>query len=180
MGENKKMLLALNNYIAGSGKDSVADYLVDMHGFKKYSLSEGIYDIAYNIFGIPKGVKPPRKLLHHIGESLRQYETTLWIRLVLEKIEKDGHDKVVITDVRKGLEHFYLKEKGFTNVSVICDMHVAMERIKKRDGAGADVSKETHNSILESELRNLQMETIDNTGNWGDTIDQIEGFLLNL
>jgi len=172
-----KTLIALNNYISSGGKDSVADYLVEKHGFKKYALSEGIYRIAYEIFKMPEGQKPPRKLLHHIGESLRKYNPTLWIETTLQKIEEEGHDKVVITDVRKGLEHYYLKEKGFKNVKIYCDINIAMERMKKRDGATADVSKAIHNTTLESELRELAMPFIDNSGDWSDTVEQIEKFL---
>lgn len=180
MYQLSKKLIALNNFCAGAGKDSIADYLVEKHGFKKYSLSDGIYDIAYNFFGVQNGVKPPRKMLHHIGESLREYDITLWIKRMLNKIESEGHDKIVVTDVRKGIEHFYLKEKGYNNVMVYCDMDTAMERLLSRDGIGADVSEETHNSVLESELRDIPMQRIDNSGEWCKTVKQIENFLKNL
>lgn len=171
----KKMLIALNNSIAGAGKDSVADYLVEKHGFKKYSLSEGIYEVAWNVFGVEQGVKPPRKMLHHIGEKLREYDKMLWINRTLKKIEDEGHDKIVITDVRKGLEHFYLKECGFNNVKIVCDKDTAIDRLYGRDGFVDTPLVLT--STLETELSAVSMEEIDNTGNWEDTAIQIENFL---
>lgn len=179
MSKRKPILLALNNHIAGSGKDSVADYLVEKHGFRKYSLSEGIYEVAYNIFGVPNGTKPPRKLLHHIGESLREYDILIWIKRMLAKIEQEGHDRIVVTDVRKLLEHAYLAELGYYNVKVYCDEETAMKRVSGRDGVNADLSSKTHNSPLESQLRSIEMPIIDNSGEWDETVRQIEFLLKN-
>ena len=173
----KKTLIALNSYISGGGKDTVADYLVEKHGFKKYALSKYIYEIAYNVFGIPFGTKPPRELLHHIGESLREYDAMVWIKKTLQDINEEGYDKVVITDVRKGLEHFYLKEMGYNNVMVYCDIETALERIAGRDGANANISMSMHNSVLESELRGVEMARIDNSGEIESTYEQVEKFL---
>lgn len=163
-----KILIALNSYIAGGGKDTVADYLVENHGFKKYSLSKGVYEIAYDTFDVPRDTKPPRPMLHHIGESLRDYDVILWIKKVLKEIEDDGHDRVVITDVRKGLEHFYLKESGYLNLLVYCDIEIALERIRKRDSVhlDEDAINLLQNSRLESEVRSLPMDKVDNSGDF--------------
>lgn len=170
--------IALNNHIAGAGKDSIADYLVEKHGFKKYSLSEWIYSVAWNVYGIERGVKPPRKLLHHIGESLREYDKMVWLNKTMRLIEAEGHKKVVITDVRKGLEHFYLKECGFNNVKIVCDKDIAISRMAKRDGT-VD-TKLVLGSNLETELSAVSMQEIDNSGEWEETVLQIETFLKNL
>jgi gluconate kinase len=169
--------IALNNFIAGAGKDSVADYLVEKHGFKKYALSDGIYEIAYTVYGVPRGTKPPRKLLHHIGESLREYDKLVWIKETLRRVEKDGHDRVVITDVRKLLEHAYLGEHGWHNIMIYCDPKVAIERLKKRDG---HVDEElVMNSSLESQLRPLKdyMKTIDNTDDFEETKKELDAYV---
>ena len=174
----KRILVALNNSIAGAGKDTIADYLVEQHGFKKYSLSEWIYEVAWNVYGIERGVKPPRKLLHHIGESLRDYDKMVWLKLTMRNIESEGHEKVVITDVRKGLEHFYLKEHGFNNVKIVCEKEVAIKRMVERDGT-VD-TKLVLGSTLETELSSVDMEEIDNSGDWESTVEQIEFFLKKL
>ncbi|MCY7947982.1 AAA family ATPase [Bacillus atrophaeus] len=169
--------IALNNWMGGSGKDRCADYLVEKHGFKKYSLSEGIYKIAYDAYGIEEESRPERKLLWHIGESLRAYDKLLWINRTLRKINGEGHDRVVITDVRKLLEHSYLGEIGFENVMIYCDPKVAMERIKKRDGKVDE--EELMNNHLENQLRPLQnhMKNIDNSDDFEETTKELDAFV---
>lgn len=168
-----KIWIALNNSIAGGGKDTIADFLVDNFDFKKYSLSEWIYEVAWNVYGVERGTKPPRKLLHHIGESLREYDKLVWIKKTMRKILAEGHDKVVITDVRKGLEHFYLKEHGFINVKVYCDKRIAIERMKERDNV-EKVDAEILKSNLETEVEPLRMPIINNSGDWKKTVEQID------
>lgn len=173
-----KIKLSICNYIAGSGKDSVSDYLCEKHGFKKYSFSEKIYEVAHSVYGIPIGTKPPRKLLHHIGESLRDYDKLLWINATMKKIEEDGFDRVIITDTRKLLEMAYLEEHGFHNVMVYCDPKIAMERLKARDGDGIDESL-VMNSTLENQLRIFkdEIKTIDNSGAYEETLKEIDAFV---
>jgi hypothetical protein len=169
--------IALNNWMAGSGKDSVADYLVEQHGFKKYALADGIYEIAYNVYGVPRGTKPPRELLHHIGESLRVYDKMVWINETLRRITADGHDKVVITDVRKLLEHAYLGEHGWNNVMVYCKPEIAIQRLKDRDGRiDEDL---VMNSSLENQLRPLKdyMRVFDNSDDFEETKKEIDAYI---
>lgn len=169
--------LSLCNYIAGAGKDSIADYLVENHGFKKYALADGIYDIAYDAFGM---VGKDRDLIIQIGEKLREIDPMVWIKHTLKRIADDGHDRVVITDTRKILEYGYLMETGFENIMVYCKPEVALERLKERDG---DAKEDTvMNSSLENQLRPLlnSMTTIDNTDSWEDTKKEIDCILKEL
>lgn len=169
--------LSLCNYIAGAGKDSIADYLVENHGFKKYALADGIYDIAREHFGM---IAKDRDLIIQIGEKLREIDPMVWITYTLKRIAEDGHDKVVITDTRKILEYGYLMESGFENVMVYCKPEVALERLKNRDG---DAKEDTvMNSSLENQLRPLVnvMTTIDNTYDWEDTKKEIDCIIAKL
>ncbi|KDN91205.1 hypothetical protein MF621_004056 (plasmid) [Bacillus velezensis] len=169
--------IALNSWMGGAGKDYCADYLVEKHGFKKFSLSEGIYKVAYDVFGVEEGVRPERKLLWHIGEKLREYDCLLWVNRTLRKIQEEGHDKVVITDVRKLLEHSYLGEIGFKNVMIYCDPKVAIERVKERDGKVDE--DELMNSHLENQLRPLKdhMKTIDNSDCFDETKKELDAMV---
>jgi hypothetical protein len=151
--------IAINNFIAGAGKDSVADYLVEKWDFHKYAFADKIYEIAWDIYGIQRGIKPPRKLLHHIGESLRGYDKTVWINETLRRVEADNFERVVITDTRKLIEHAFLYENGWNNVMVYCPPEVALERLKERDGAENVNEDLVLSSPLESQLRPL-MDTM--------------------
>ncbi|KMP65262.1 hypothetical protein TU57_10430 [Bacillus cereus] len=171
------MQLAFNNWMAGSGKDACADYLVEKHGFKKYALSDGIYEVAYTYYGIPRGTRPPRELLIHIGESLRSYDIMLWINDTLRRIAEDGHDRVIITDVRKLLEHSVLGEKGWYNLMIYCDPAVAIERLEQRDGEAKE--ELIMNSSLENQLRPLKdyMKTIDNSDDFEETKKELDALV---
>lgn len=169
--------IAINSWMAGSGKDTVADYLIEKHGFKKYALSDGIYEIAYRYYGVSRDTRPSRELLIHIGESLREWEIMIWINDTLRRIEEDGYDRVVITDVRKLLEHSVLKEKGWSNVMVYCDPKVALKRLTERDG---NVNEDlVMNSTLENELRPLKdyMKNFDNTDDFEETKKEIDAYV---
>ncbi|MBK1611726.1 AAA family ATPase [Bacillus cereus] len=169
--------IAFNNWIAGSGKDACADYLVEKHGFKKIALAEDIHKIAHDIYGVPEGERPERDLLWHIGESLREYDIMVWIKHTLRKIEADGHDRVVITDVRKVLEHAYLGELGWNNVMIYCDPKVAIKRLKERDG---HVNEEAvMNNSLENQLRPLKdtMRVFDNTDDFEETKKELDAYV---
>jgi len=166
--------IALNNWQAGSGKDACADYLVENHGFKKYALADGIYKIAYEVFDM-KGKERP--LLHHIGEKLRDYYKMVWIEETLRRINLEGHQRVIITDVRKLLEHSYLGEHGWNNVMIYCDPKVALQRVTNRDG---HVDEElVMNSALENQLRPLKdyMKTIDNSDDFEETKKELDAYV---
>jgi dephospho-CoA kinase len=169
--------LSLCNYIAGSGKSTIAKYLVDNHGFKEYALADGIYEIAEKYYGMKL---KDRKLLHHIGEKLREFDPMLWISYTLERIKEDGHERVVITDTRKLLEMSYLKETGWENVMVYCDPKIAVKRILERDG---HVDEElVLNSSLENQLRPLKdhMKVIENDIDFEEVKKEIDAFVKTL
>lgn len=166
--------IALNNFIAGAGKDDCADYLVEKHGFVKYAFADGIYKIAHEVYGIHEKERP---LLHHIGESLREYDKLVWIKETLRRINRDGHERVVITDTRKLIEHAYLLEHGWENVMIYCDPKTAIERLKKRDKV---VDEDlVLNSNLENQLRPLKdhMRTIDNSDDFKETTKELDALV---
>lgn len=46
MAQLTPIKLSLNNYIAGSGKSTIASYLVEKHGFVVYNFADKIYELA--------------------------------------------------------------------------------------------------------------------------------------
>jgi dephospho-CoA kinase len=109
---------------AGVGKDTVADYLVKHHGFKRYAFADAVRDFALAIDPIietgeavvrlsdlvehfgwdhsKRAYPEVRRLLQRIGtEGGRQIAgDDVWVNIVDDKWNDDGCPPAVITDCR--------------------------------------------------------------------------------
>tara|TARA_B100001939_G_scaffold348148_1_gene373194 strand:- start:10894 stop:11451 length:558 start_codon:yes stop_codon:yes gene_type:complete len=124
---------------AGSGKDTLADYLVAKHGFTKYTLSTPLKQAINAMFGWNMAMWEDRKwkeTKHRLtGVSPRQLAQTLgtewgrrlvgedlWIRLLEDRINRDLINKtglkIVVPDIRFSNEAQWLKSKGGTIVQI--------------------------------------------------------------
>lgn len=103
-----------------SGKDTVADYLVDTFQFKKLSFAAPLKAVCKDIFDLTAGQldgdnkdsvdsrynKTPRQIVQYFGTDLMQFELMKFMpemgRLVwVQKLMRDiGHSNVVISDMR--------------------------------------------------------------------------------
>ena len=104
----------------GSGKDSVADYLVDKYDFHKISYAGPVKEILARTFGVPiewfydqeEKESPKKELFWHTPWHLAQtlgtdwgrnmVDPSIWVSIAKEKagkLHKEGKD-VVISDVR--------------------------------------------------------------------------------
>ena len=180
---SKKVLtpirLSLNNYIAGSGKSTIANYLVEEHGFKVYNFADRIYQLAEELFGMK--VKD-RSILIAIGEKMREIDKLVWIKETIKRIEDEGHPRIVIADTRKLLEYAYLIESGYEQAMVYCPEDVAIQRLKDRDGEANVNVDVVLNGATETQLRPLidQMKVFDTTQSWEDTRKEIDDYIKSL
>ncbi|MCK9576938.1 MAG: hypothetical protein M0R51_13625, partial [Clostridia bacterium] len=55
---------------AGSGKDTIADYLINQYSYKQLRFAKGVYNYAYKYFNMSPNEKD-RKLLQGIGKCFR-------------------------------------------------------------------------------------------------------------
>lgn len=129
--------------LAGSGKDTVADYLWERHGFTKIAFADPLRRAASAIFGLDAGVfldrnrkdavldywgMSPRQMLQFLGnEAVKPvFGADLWLKrwcLAYHMVRDSDH--VVVPDVRFGLEAEALRKFGGTIVKI------------ERAGAGA-------------------------------------------
>jgi hypothetical protein len=118
----------------GSGKDTIADYLIAEHGFKKLSFARRVKDAAAAVFGWDRDllegatresrewreqVDPfwdlsPRQAMQKIGtEMFRQHiRDDIWIKGVEKDLAADGGQSFVITDCRFQNEIDTIKRAG--------------------------------------------------------------------
>ena len=121
------ILLGLSGY-ARTGKDTVANILVNEHGFERVSYADALKDVAYRIdpmietsFWVSDDGHLPlsklidlvgweqakddfsevRRLLQNLGVTLREViDENVWVNLAFRKINYGDDDRYVIPDVR--------------------------------------------------------------------------------
>ncbi len=119
---------------AGSGKDTVADYLVKKYGFVRYAFADKIRDIVIDLFPDEVVKGKPRRLLQTIGTSMRQLDPDVWARYLVHRIEKEKPSLFVVSDCRYPNELKMLWELGALPVFIDCPYELRMQRLAVRDG----------------------------------------------
>lgn len=112
-----------------AGKDTVALYLVEHHGFTQCSIADNIKLVAMQQYGLsiaqvttalkdridPRWNRTPRELLQHTGMSGRQAKDSVWIDLLqrtfINPIMNHG-GYVVLSDIREAIEVDMIRRHG--------------------------------------------------------------------
>ena len=115
---------------AGSGKDTIGDFLVDQYGFKKIALADPIKRLVKDIFALDDHTvydrvareRPldrwvgwtVRRLLQFIGTELfrEKIDDAIWVKSLWYKIQDDKENNHVIADVRFPNELKYFKDNA--------------------------------------------------------------------
>ncbi len=106
-----------------AGKDTVADWLQEKHGFKKISLAAPVYWVARNVFDMEG---KDRGLLIEIGQKLREIDDAVFVKWVLRQAK--NYANVVVPDVRFPVEWEYLKNAGGIAVRVAAPKEIRAQR----------------------------------------------------
>lgn len=128
----------------GSGKDTLADYLVNTKGFVKYSFAKPIKDIAKILFNLSEqqlygdlkeqvdkrwGISP-RIMFQRLGTEFGQFkiyelfpelkikDKEIWLSLFDIFLEANKDKNIVIADVRFKHEIEYLKKLNFNIIKI--------------------------------------------------------------
>ena len=139
------MILGVTGLI-GSGKDTIADYLVTEHGFKRVSFAASLKDAVSAVFGWDREMLEgtskasriwreevdtwwatrlnmphltPRWVLQHWGTDVlrNHFHTDIWVASVENKLRQTTDD-IVITDCRFSNEVDAIKNAGGTTCRV--------------------------------------------------------------
>lgn len=155
---------------ARSGKDTVADYLVDRYKYKEYKFSTGVRDVINLVRGEDKHKN--RRELQLVGQGLRAFlGDDVWINYTFNAIEED--DNVVISDCRQDNEAEALRKQGYLLVKIECDDDV---RVKRMLAAGDKFTSED----LKHETEQIDIEcdvVLYNDGGLEDLYLQVDEFI---
>ena len=163
-------IIALCGY-KGSGKDTVAEYLVQKYKYNHYKISEKLKEVIKLLFNLndddlernkdeinDKWGIEPRKIMQFIGTDMFQYklqelfpniEKTFWIKSLftdelINKIENENH-RVVISDLRF-LHEYDLISNIYVPYSIL---KVQNNNLEKND-----------NHISENEFNNIPINAV--------------------
>ena len=107
-----------------SGKTYVSSILMRRCALKKFAFADKVKEVAKDLFNMNR---KDRKLLQHIGQSMRNIDQHVWINYLLYKIEDE--DRVIIDDVRYPNELQALRERDFIIIKLIVDKETQQKRL---------------------------------------------------
>jgi len=121
----------------GSGKSTIAQHLVDDHGFERLAFSDVLREIAM-LSGSER--VNDRQYLSDLGRVLRCYEPEFLINAMRTKIGQSSQ-RVVIEDVRFPEELVFCQGHGIFTVYLDVARDEQLRRIQKRDGCSFEVAR---------------------------------------
>lgn len=113
-----------------SGKDTFADIACNEYDFVKIAFADELKKTAQHLFPDEfANNSKPVELLQWFGETMRERDAEVWIKLLDKKLENfslmdtfyDQSSNIIVTDCRYPNEVKYLKSKGFTVVQIVVD-----------------------------------------------------------
>jgi adenylate kinase family enzyme len=114
----------------GSGKTSIAKYLVEKYNFTKFSFADDVKLYATEIFDINIKIKD-RKLLQQFATKMKEIDENIWIKRLDNKIKDiDISDNIIIDDLRYPNEELYLISNGFKILKLDIDTELQNNRLK--------------------------------------------------
>jgi hypothetical protein len=95
--------------LAGSGKDTAADFICSQYGYTRVSFAAKLKLICLTLGWDGQKNARGRKLLQDVGMTFREYNPDTWITEVDNNLDSSKH--YVFTDVRFQNEAEYIKNK---------------------------------------------------------------------
>jgi cytidylate kinase len=130
-----------------SGKDTIANWLVESYGFKKVGFADKLYDVCRDLFGMEG---KDRTLLQVTGNTMRTIDPLVWIKYVWRQVADSGD--VVIPDMRYQNEFDYLFDRGAFMIRLNCAEDIRVRRAQAT--LGVTPTREQLDFISEVDLDN--------------------------
>jgi dephospho-CoA kinase len=146
----KNVLLAIIG-LNGSGKDTVADYIQEKHGFTKKSLSDIV-----RIITCEEGMDPSKRDdLNFVADKNRKIMGPGFLAKIAIKDYKED-DKLVLSSFRHPKEIEIVKEKGGIVIKIDVPLEIRFKRtVKRKELDPTDHGSVKFDEFLEKEKREL-------------------------
>lgn len=159
-----------------SGKDTVAEYLINRYNFKRYAFGDELKRYYHELFGDSES--KPREGYQWFGQVMRQHKPDIWVRKCFDNIEKENNKYIVISDLRQPNEYEKCQLEGFILVKVECDDELRLKRILEKNDK-FDMKNLQHET--ESHIDNFEYDyIIKNDGSLDELYKQVDEIINTL
>jgi cytidylate kinase len=139
---------------SGSGKTTVADYLVSKYGYSPCSTGSACRDLCRNLFG-----SESKAILNQVTDALKAIDPDVWLRAALLSFEEGK--PAVFDSMRFANDYAYLQIRGFQMWRVEAPLKIRLARMQRR---GQVVSLQDDDHPAERELDTYRFDQVlDNT-----------------
>lgn len=129
---------------SGSGKTTVAEYLVSRHGFTRVSTGGVCREVCTRLFGSTE-----RRLMNDVTVALKDIDKLVWVQAALRAAPRA---RVVFDSMRFREDYEYLRKRGFRCVQVLADLDLRVERLQRRGQLFDPERDEQHRTEVELDL----------------------------
>lgn len=117
---------------AGSGKDTVAELLCELHGMHEFNTSDFVRAVTRYIYDLPHDSSPIRDQLFETANALRKLNQATTVEMGLVQAKGRDFEVQLITGLRSVGEADAVREAGGIIIGVDADPKIRHERIKSR------------------------------------------------
>lgn len=113
----------------GSGKGTVGEVLVSDYNFRSITIGDMVREEVIN-----RGLQITREMSTNISDECRKKDPSYFIKKIINKIKKSGHDKWIIDGIRQPIDVTEFR-KAFPDIKfILVDVspRTRFERLKER------------------------------------------------
>ncbi|MDI6715314.1 MAG: AAA family ATPase [Thermodesulfovibrio sp.] len=112
----------------GSGKSTVAKFLEEKYGFKRYCFAWKLKEILKELYGIDKEHSRFREIAQSFADGTLNIDPYVWVRLLCSRIDQEKPWRCVVDDLRYVREAQALKQRDFIIVRLKCSLSTLQNR----------------------------------------------------
>ena len=157
-----------------AGKTTLADTLVENHGYSKVAMAGPLKALAHFAYGEPvqkdkeydtvnlstgkPEKKTGRRILQQIGQSMKMVDRDIWLKCFIGDTTRMNAEPYVVDDVRFGFEADYLRKKGWLIIKIETPDDLRISRAESLTGKAPTEAELTHES--EAEVDGIEVDQV--------------------